>query len=569
MDDFGWVFSSERFDGSVEVGEELGSYWEGWARGRLDDALRRAMDVQAGREEFVEICKSETGVFSGVWWKQSRVYVVTSRLGHLPVYLATSRSGRGHRVVGTHVLRVANESGRSGDLDFVSVGELALFRRMTFPFTSHRGVKELRPGRVFEFEISGSGMQLLGETTYFEPFEPDIWPCVRELRNELENACLESGKELFGNGDSVDLLMSGGTDSRAILGVTRRIGQLDSIKPVTIAESGRKNRELKVASEVARAVGVSLDIIERSRDHYFDGLDETIRIAGVEQSFTDAHLMGRYGDVCGAGKVVGGTGADVLLKGFYQKKPLEVLMFEKVRGETDDVGFEERVKNCYKKNPYIKQKVAYEISKRQQDWVEEVKEIRPRTAEEWARFYPGSRRRAINFTIGNVRSFGDYREFFLHRDIVEVARKISPWDARMRRVTAPVYNRLAGDLMGVQDANSRLPAAAPWYLKVAYKLAGRARRAIGRKKAGRSLDDWTKVEGSWIAFSVFFRRHSKWKKLVGELEEINRYIDRQIFGEGSGRGRRFGKKNRISQRQLISQVSRGVDLTGSNEIPEG
>ncbi len=481
--------------------------------------LARAPDAMAGWiEEHLEgrtlgqgaerISDALSGMYAIFEITSEGVRVLTDHMGFRPVYAARDDSGAVIGI-GTHLESLAACTGRARDLDLVSMGELFAHNDITFPYTTRNRIRELDPCSIIEWS---PGRAELSSRVLWEPREPAVFPGQREMRERLRSALLEAGEDLTRGCDNAAVLLSGGIDSRAVLAVLpeQRVGAV--LTYVT-----RENRESRVAGEVARAAGTTQVLVRRDDDFFPMLVQRGLSLLGME-------LRGNCHGLCVADNgladrfdvVIGGQLSDTLLKDHFMPFPR--------RHELRPLTLRDRARELIKGpipvhapgpehttgreaiEAHLTPEIAAGVRARRERRLEEVRRVRPTTADEWRRFWPCSRQDDSAHTLGNTRLMCS-DTLFAHQAIVEAAAVFDPALRVEGALTNSVFNELCGPLAEVMNANTGLPANASRRQRHrAWKLV--RSRAQQQVKTG----DWNDVQTSWVD-PVSMQRHAPfWKE---------------------------------------------------------
>ena len=462
-----------------------------------------------------------TGMFAAVECDATGVRVLTDAMGFMPVYVAHDRAGR-VAALGTHLDSVAALAGRATDFDAVSLGDLLVSQYVTFPYTTRRGITQLDPAALVEFPI-GRGGDVRGSeartTIFWEPREPDAghWPDAAALEAELEEALRAASQDVARGVSRIAITLSGGLDSRLVL------ASLMSDKLAgAITYATRENRELDVARRVAHAAGVPHHVAWRGEEFYAELMPRAVALLGTE-------LRGECHGFCVVDNgledsfelVVGGFLSDTLFKGHYlseaarerlRRRSAYYCARQAAAGAARAIGVLPPVqpKTHYwdvarGMSSRLKPNVRDAIEERRRVRLEQVRRVRPESAEEWVRFWPASRCDGAYGPQANARLF-TADELFMHRRLIEVAARTPMHEKLDGRLTKRVFPRLYGTLGRIEDSSTGLPAAAA--------ASARRRRngnghANGNVKA-RSRHPWNDVEHSWVDYESLQKLSPTW-----------------------------------------------------------
>jgi asparagine synthase len=338
--------------------------------------------------------------------------VVTDLFSFIPVYAAVRQDAEGTGLVlGTHADAVARAAGRGADIDPVSATDFVLNLTITFPHTLYRGVEQLAPGTERRFDARSGWTD--GGRTYWQPVEEDRFASVEEAAATLRDAFATNVREACDDFQRVGLLLSGGEDSRAILGAAPEGVE---VQPFIYADW--ESREVRIARRVARAHGAELVVGRRGPDHYMDGFEAVAAMVGSQHMFVDVHGYG-FHDRLGLRDlpvVLGGLSSDSLLKAEYAPPPRS--------GPRPPV----RVLA----EPLVRAELVHAVAERRTAFRDRLAEIRPQSADEWTVLYPFSMRKHGGNVHGNRRLFRSH-EVYHSRGILEVAAAVpAAWKLHRR-----------------------------------------------------------------------------------------------------------------------------------------
>lgn len=320
--------------------------------------------------------------------------VVTDLMGFVPVYAAAIQGGEG-LVLGTHPDAVAWAAGRNREVDPVSVADLLVHLTVTFPHTVFRGVEQLPPGSSRGF-APGRGWTGAAET-YWAPVERCGHASPREAAAALREGFVEGVRAACRGAERVGLLLSGGEDSRAVLGA---VPAGVAVRAFTFGD--RENREVRVARAVARAHGAELVLGRRHPAHYERGFAEVASLLGSSHLFMDVHGYG-FHEALGIRDlpvVLGGLSADSLLKADHA--------FE---GGRERGARPEGILASLPPAAPLRGELVRAVAERRAAFRERVMALRPGTAVEWERLWPFSMRVHGANVHGNRRLFAVHEAF--------------------------------------------------------------------------------------------------------------------------------------------------------------
>ncbi len=505
------------------------------------------------------------------------VRVITDRLGSRPAYIARDHQG-GIRAAGTHLESVAAAAGRACDFDPVSLGELIVHNYITFPHTSRVGITECDPGSVTSVAVDGGRIET---EAYWTPDEPGVWPGERAIFDELVEALRAAGEDVTLGCARVAVTLSGGKDSRLVMGVVPRDRLAAGLTYCT-----RANRETDVARRVAEAFGVPQVLVKRDPDFYAALLDRGASLLGTELR-ANAHGL-CIADNALAGEfdlILGGQLSDTLLKDHFMPVARREALRHKPLGERART----LVKKMLGRSAPPAVSTQSTLGREQVEWVlddaildavrerrrrrlGEVRAVRPETAEEWFRFWPASRQDDSSHTLGNSRLY-PADTLFLHAGILDVARRLAPALRVGGGLADRAFARFYGPSARVENANTGLPLDAPaWRVRAHEKRLWRnpdAKTAF--KRLPPSDTPWNDVQGSWVDSRMLQMRSPTWAGYRRELLDCPpavTLIDSVLSVSGRDVIAEYDDRLPATANHLVMQIARVVRSLGCPEPGE-
>ncbi|HEX8276390.1 MAG TPA: asparagine synthase-related protein [Longimicrobiaceae bacterium] len=331
--------------------------------------------------------------------------VVTDLFAFVPVFAAEDEEGG--LVLGTHLDATAWAAGRNRDVDPVSAADLVVNLTVTFPHTVFRGVEQLWPGTERGF-AAGRGWSGPGRT-YWQPTEHNPYGSPGEAAEALRDGFAEGVRAACEGETTVGLLLSGGEDSRAVLGaVPAGVG----VRAFVFGD--RENREVRVARAVARAHGAELEVGCRHPDHYVRGFAEVAALVGSGQLFMDVHGWGFHESlgIRDLPVVLGGLSSDSLLKADK--------LGESTSGSAAGA---DRIRAELPPTAPVREELVAAVAERRAAFRHRLAELRPESAAEWERVWPFSMRKHAANVHGNRRLFAAHEAFHCNA-VVKVAAAV-------------------------------------------------------------------------------------------------------------------------------------------------
>lgn len=352
--------------------------------------------------------------------------VLTDRFAFVPVFEVTTGDGV---LLGTHIDALAHVAG-CDVLDPVSIADFTVNITCTTPYTVYREVRQLDAGSEYRFGRAGRSVPV---RCYWRPAEAAAPPSLAAAAGALREALCEGVAAAVDGDERAAVLLSGGEDSRVVLGaVPRRV----RVRAATWAE--RENREVRTARSVARAYGAELVVGWRTPDHYARHFRETAALVGSHHNFIDVHgyaLSAALG-LESEPVVLGGLSADSLLK-------LHHLPGASGRYRSPRV-------------PGVDPALLDAADERRAEFARALHEIRPDTAAEWLQLWPFAMRKHGGNVDGNRRLFRSF-EAFHTTAVLELAASVPTAWKRDRALFRAAFRPLLRPARLVPHTEYRFP----------------------------------------------------------------------------------------------------------------
>ena len=273
----------------------------------------------------VDAVKSLRGMFTFGCWdqKQRRLLLARDPLGIKPLYVArASDPSAGWSVAFASELRALLASGLLGTprLDPQAVASGVWNGFVVGPGTAVRGIEQLLPGRLMEFD--GDGREIRDE---------DFWSIADRapdptMDEEQLAAVLEEGLRLHLASDvPLAVFLSGGIDSSVMANLAQRAAQTP-IHTFTLAFEEQELNEGPIAKRIAAAIGTQHHEVVLTEQHFVDNLDAALD--SLDQPTFDglnAYYISHAIRAAGFTVALSGTGGDELFGGYTSYRDLPVL----------------------------------------------------------------------------------------------------------------------------------------------------------------------------------------------------------------------------------------------------
>ena len=411
------------------------------------------------------------------------VTALTDRMGFIPLFVSAQSAGPAAVLVGSHVDTVALAAGRQGDIDPVAAADFVVHSSITYPGTLYHGVEQFPPAA----ERTCNGGAWTGpERVYWRPLEESPFRYLGRAARTLRRSFQTSVRHGCEGRDHVGLLLSGGEDSRSVLGAIPPGVRVDAF-----IYGDWENREFRIARRVAALYGARLHFGQRAPDHYL-GYEAVAPILGTQHRYTDVHGYGLH-DRLGLSElpiVLGGYLSDSLLKANYAHAPKRRM----VRRATPLAG--ERSPPTIANAWGVREDLLREVEARRARHLARIREMRPFSAAEWLVLWPFTMRATSANLHGNRRLFRGF-EPFMSNGVLEIAAAVPQWWKRERLLFHRAMRPFLARSWNVAHGRSKYPYFGPIAnipLGVGVKWVRWVRdRAAG--ESGRTQGPWPELGG--------------------------------------------------------------------------
>lgn len=482
-----------------------------------DDFCNNLANQWSDTADLKVLINSLTGLYALIKASTDKVVILTDPMGAQPVYSAYNRDGK-LVAIGTDVETLAMLSDRQQDFDPVSLGELLVYNNISFPFSSRNGITEFPPAAAISIDLDSQPE--VTETTLWTPQEPDS-ANPKALVDDLVDSMRAAGSDIAASADSIGVTLSGGLDSRAVLALLPR----DKVTAITYVT--HENYETDTARAVASQFGCDHVFARRSEDFFCRLLLENgPTILGTERRamlhglcIPEAGLAEKF-DV-----ILGGQLSDTYLKDHYmpkwqrehfrQKGPKERLgiLLRKILHIPQPVyppGIGSNM-GRYRLEKFLSEEIRQQVRERRALRLQQVREIRPETAEEWVRFWPTSRQDDLAHIMGNTKLF-PFETLFSHRYITDFATSLLPPERYSGKVASRAFAILYGELGLINDANTgQLPGVKK---NSDVRIADLGTQPVDAKR-------WNNVPNSWFDMVALQKYAPEWQQKRLELKKSN------------------------------------------------
>lgn len=243
-----------------------------------------------GRDGTIRLAADRFGHNLMFYWEKDRTCAFASSLRSLLLY--------------------RDDIGREYDLQ--ALAELTVFERVLENRTLFSDIKRLPAGSMVTW--TGQEWKL---NSYFIARPQKIPPGLtswKEASAELVDSLKRSINKRLADQAKVGLFLSGGLDSRLVLGCCP-----PSITALTFSHPGSVSREAAIAAIVAKRANVPLVLLEREANYYARIASLSVEVNEGLSSFAGCHSLGIHKKIVDEGirVVLTGDRSDVLFKDYF------------------------------------------------------------------------------------------------------------------------------------------------------------------------------------------------------------------------------------------------------------
>lgn len=468
--------------------------------------------------------------------------VLTDSGGSIPFYFAKKNK---RWALGTNLQQVAYLTNCT-KLDLVSALDFMLHETVVYPYTWYKDVSVLPPGSRITIRPDGTlGVETLWlptEPDYSENYNVDLDYWANRLKETLHSVIIKKTE----NAEKVRVLFSAGEDSRAVLGLIPK-----DLSPIPTMISDSRNREFRIAADVAAHMGFELDWVKRPSGYYKKHIDEKIRMVGPGRDIRHVHFNFEVGDKLKDAEVIlGGYLADSLFKSNYISNiKRNTFLPDQITGPKPDVI---KILDSCKGYDFFNKDLVEQVKQRRIDHHNRLKEIRPNTAGNWHSLWPLTNRNTFPQYLG-ARELGPrIIEPFMMHETYKLAAEMPD----VCRINRAVFYKAFGKSMGrtgwKMTSSGTIPRLGHGYSNAL--LSGFSARARAVK------DRLSKTRGEEMAWSP---DHKGWEPILPadgvSKAEAERIFDglKKITADKSTSGFLENKKVPLKVRMRALQLSFG------------
>ena len=218
----------------------------------------------------------------------------------------------------------------------------------------------------------------------------------------------------------------------------------------------------------------------------------------------------------------------------------------------------------YRLEKFLSAEIRAQVQERRAFRLQQVREIRPETAEEWVRFWPTSRQDDLAHIMGNTKLF-PFETLFSHRYITDFATSLLPPERYSGKVASRAFAILYGELGLINDANTgQLPGVRK---NSDVRIADLGTQPVDAKR-------WNNVPNSWFDMVALQKHAPEWQQKRLELEKskaldmLHPLLDRPASELASGYAEELGPtfNQMFFQLALIIEKNLSKSISGMERL---
>jgi asparagine synthase (glutamine-hydrolysing) len=270
---------------------------------RADHATPDAAHCAGLYDEYgLDFLRRLNGEFVGLVLDQEHdeVHLFTDRIGSYPLFYANASDDDGSLLFSTRIQSIGLHPAFTPRFDREFLAEFFAVQKTFGTTTPLSGVRRVPPAGVLSVDLDGS---VTDTRVYWRPEYRPVERSPQELADEVVSTVGEVFDERLRDDLEYGVLLSGGSDSRLILGSAVAAGR----SPTAFHMSNWLSEEARTAERVALTAGVEFELLRRGPD-YHERLLETVPRSSNYVGVFDEAIVSGFADELGS--------VDVVLSGY-------------------------------------------------------------------------------------------------------------------------------------------------------------------------------------------------------------------------------------------------------------
>ena len=419
-------------------------------------------------------------------------------------------------------------------VDTLAFYEFLHFQRLFGATTFDKATRALTPATFLTFSKATGNLKL---ERYWGPDFDKRHDGQKAIARDIADAVRESVGRKTADASSVSLLLSGGMDSRVVLG-----GFRENKLPLCITVGESENNEVDVARSLADTAGAKHSFVQRPPAHYTDILQESTATGGGMYLFQHGHFFGL--DIPGTELIVHGHGFDYFFQGMYLPSHRRRILGRPTRSwALDPIGFDlvgqyiseakYRMTGVDSTSLLRPELVSEATDRLRVDLDAVLKPVNGETYEpydEWD--YLTTSAPGRHYTYLNILSAGsiaEQRTVAFDNDIFDIYYSTPAYVRHGTMLLAETIRHLNPALLEVRNANTNLkPGLSPVKLTIAGWMRS-AKRRVGF--SGKKSADPSESDRSWPTDASIIRSSPTLMSRLDRLSEADGIGSLGLFDE--------------------------------------
>lgn len=477
------------------------------------------------------VARELNGEFVTLIETPDQVFIANDRFASLPVFYLVDSIGLVISFSYQAIWRWLSENNRL-NVDTLAFYEFLHFQRLFGATTFDRATRVLPPATVLAFNKTTGDVRL---DRYWTPDFSKRRDGRKAIARDLADAVHDSVARKTAGASGVSLLLSGGMDSRVVLG-----GFRGNNLPLCVTVGESENNEVDVARSLADAARAKHSFVQRPPTHYTDILPESTAAGGGMYLFQHGHFFGLA--LPETELILHGHGFDYFFQGMYLPSRRRRILGRPTRSwALDPIGFDlvgqyiseakYRLKGV-DSTSLLKPEVVTEATARLRADLDAVlKPVNGETSESYDEWdYLTTSAPSRHYTYLNLLSAGsiaEQRTVAFDNDIFDIYYSTPANVRHGTMLLAETIRHLNPELLEVRNANTNLgPGLSPVKLTIGGWMRG-AKRRIGF--GGQKSADPSESDRSWPTGESLLRGSETLQARINELRTSGHLEELGIF----------------------------------------
>lgn len=462
-----------------------------------DNKFLTGSDPQKGTKKIVEKFNQNTiiwhndlsgpFVFGILDKKKGNLQIISDIISFISVFKFETNN---ELALSTHPDILAQATQENNKKDKTSIADFILNGIVTFPYTFYKSIRQIKPASIYDFNLLNDKIKSKNEF-YWRPKNEKKNTNIKETANKLRNDLRNHIKLITEGMNKVASFISGGEDSRAVLGLMP-----DNIKKESFVFLDEMNREGQFAKKAAEIYGANFNFVKRDKLHYINILEEASKLIGSGSEYQHSHSYNLYkkAGLNNYNAVIGGFLSDTFLKGHNINK-MKYSGKLPLLPEIEDSNFN----SAMNFNNLISEYILNELNNRQKEHFDSIKKEFRDSYNEWYHQWPINMHKDTPYLHSNRRLFNIYELFTSNKVVKTSVSMPTSWKMNRKlfhKISKPLFEKSKN----LRHANGWHPYYG-WQVNSFFKFINIVKKKLNNKINDGSINqgpwgDWNKVQKS-------------------------------------------------------------------------